>query len=650
MKSPPILERMAGWIACGAVAALSMMNSFGAPLVAWEGCEVIGEAGVIRLNLPPDAGKSIVVCVRFSGTAYSNRAPLVSLVGESAELGIAASADDAFTGFWLLHGQSPDFEYASAESQRMAFGDGKAHALVVAYDAKTGVSGFVDGVRVYCNSTLRDSKFQPIGVSIGGLAEPVEGVPNAVGLKVESVEVFGSDLVIHEGRFPSEAEQAGYLDSAWTGTVWLMNLDGSDGCSLSSYGNANSTVRLTGVKGYFPPNVPVLGTVDLEDGAEVAFEQTGGSSGWRADREIVFSHLTGSGTFRSVWSSGTGAPILIRDVSGFDGSLALMAGGTGILIGESVAYNTPGGGKGIICLDAGAEAEIGEGREWRAPNGIFVAGKIGGAGTLLSETRFGDGAAIDLSKGALSAPSGVSFGATLRIVGGVEGGVVLADLSAAPETLPIVLNDKGESGEFILKYAPGGKILLAAVAASVGESSYSTIEEAINANNGEAIVLRRDVEIDLSELDVPSFRIDPESLAEHKIAWCDDGRYLVRGNDNSLVLRIGTPRNGFASFASYVLGLDAEDELSRPTGVIPADNGNGHTLTLYLLGPDGAALSPMSGYALSLIARPTRGEAIEADGACIELPVPEAGESRWSISVGVEGRVVPQAFRRGAPL
>lgn len=80
----------------------------------------------------------------------------------------------------------------------------------------------------------------------------------------------------------------------WTGTVSISNSVGVGNFNINNYGNASSSVKLSGVAGWLALGVAFNPTLILEDTTDAsAFNQTDGSS----NREYAFAGVKGKGTF-----------------------------------------------------------------------------------------------------------------------------------------------------------------------------------------------------------------------------------------------------------------------------------------------------------------------------------------------------------------
>lgn len=119
---------------------------------------------------------------------------------------------------------------------------------------------------------------------------------------VESYKLVGTgtyDLASATQMYGANASSAD-----WTGTVSISNSVGVGNFNINSYGNAASSVKLSGVAGWLALGVTFNPTLILEDTADAsALNQTDGSSG----REYAFAGVKGTGTFERGGTKFSGA-------------------------------------------------------------------------------------------------------------------------------------------------------------------------------------------------------------------------------------------------------------------------------------------------------------------------------------------------------
>lgn len=89
-----------------------------------------------------------------------------------------------------------------------------------------------------------------------------------------------------------------------------------------------------------------------------------------------------------------------------------------------------------------------------------------------------------------------------------------------------------------------------------------------------SIELETNAEVDLNGLDEGDHTVTSKKPGKNcHLKWKDDktggGKFAVM-SDGKLTVMPGTPNNGLASYNSYVLGLDATDEDSKPAAVVVA--------------------------------------------------------------------------------
>ena len=161
------------------------------------------------------------------------------------------------------------------------------------------------------------------------------------------------------------------LAAGWTGTVELTFAFEASGFAtpVARYGNANSTLKLTGgMTGGWLPNVALDTTIELVGNMTLPDFSTSFAN--------TIKKLTGTGTFSVTYSttpdltySGYYPYYLIKDVSGFEGSLTIPENGTiGIVVGtNSKPSDKTHGGKILVYTNVTAHAN------WTARNGIILA-------------------------------------------------------------------------------------------------------------------------------------------------------------------------------------------------------------------------------------------------------------------------------------
>ena len=127
-------------------------------------------------------------------------------------------------------------------------------------------------------------------------------------LRVTLAEGVTSYKLIGSGTFDlasaTEMYGANASSADWVGTVSIANKTGVGNFNINNYGNANSSVKLSGVAGWLALGAAFNPTLILENAADAsAFCQTDGSSG----REYAFTAVRGSGDFERGGTKFTGA-------------------------------------------------------------------------------------------------------------------------------------------------------------------------------------------------------------------------------------------------------------------------------------------------------------------------------------------------------
>ena len=192
---------------------------------------------------------------------------------------------------------------------------------------------------------------------------------NANADRLDGDAFVGSGTVAYNGVLPTTGK--GWTEPTWSGTVWLKNYTTKLAAfDTNPYGNAESTLRLTGLNGYFQRNSTVTHNVPIElvdDGATPAWTY---NDGWGGS-VVVFSTLKGNGTFKTE-DKGNGEIIYFADATGFDGSFDLAMKKV-VLGGETPSGSNQNYNGKIVVAGTATVSSTGT---WTAPGGITVDGEL----------------------------------------------------------------------------------------------------------------------------------------------------------------------------------------------------------------------------------------------------------------------------------
>ena len=157
---------------------------------------------------------------------------------------------------------------------------------------------------------------------------------------VDSYKLIGTgtyDLASATQMYGANASSAD-----WTGTVSISNSVGVGNFNINNYGNATSSVKLSGVAGWLALGVAFNPTLILEDTADAsALNQNDGSSG----REYAFAGVKGKGTFERGGTKFSGAVsyAFTGDVSEWTGNFVNNFGQTTLIFrGNASEINLAG--------------------------------------------------------------------------------------------------------------------------------------------------------------------------------------------------------------------------------------------------------------------------------------------------------------------
>ncbi len=206
---------------------------------------------------------------------------------------------------------------------------------------------------------------------------------NMTGSTLTANTVTGTGTAIYTGATPPTG--LGWADgSNWQGTLWVKNTTFT-GVLPNTMANANSTLKLSGVVGYFNSTGNTQtsdGTLELEnDSYSYAFSV---SDGWSTGGITVFAKLKGSGTL-GVQSKDIAQCYVFKDASEFTGTFNLAGRPLRVILGDGASLSPD---EGTITVVSGTTATIPSGKTWTAnKNGFRVEGTLNVNGTLASSAE-----------------------------------------------------------------------------------------------------------------------------------------------------------------------------------------------------------------------------------------------------------------------
>lgn len=177
----------------------------------------------------------------------------------------------------------------------------EAQAAEVEVAAGTTVTYDASNTYVLKGGTLNvESGAVSSAITVGALDSTISLGSEAVlsPLHVTLAEGVDSYKLVGTGTYDLASATQMYGANAssadWTGTVSISNSVGVGNFNINNYGNASSSVKLSGVAGWLALGVAFNPTLILEDTTDAsALNQTDGSS----NREYAFAGVKGKGTF-----------------------------------------------------------------------------------------------------------------------------------------------------------------------------------------------------------------------------------------------------------------------------------------------------------------------------------------------------------------
>lgn len=303
-------------------------------------------------------------------------------------------------------------------------------------------------------------------IDSGATVQLASGTTLADG-RIVTTSVTGAGVIGYTGVNPDSS--VGYDNSAvWTGTVWIQGLTGLVNWNPTAFGNSASTLRLSGVAGYFVnAQLSLPFAIELEnDIYSYGIDLTNGYSfnstgGWCY---VKVPTLKGTGTYKT---SGGGGNLFVvtDDWSGFTGSFSLanktvwlgygtptaevdltpgtFSGGIRIAEGKSVNWSTSWTlskflGKGTIKMAAPWDATpafggyVGDSALWVGTVELAACVNEGTGSTCVYPDRMGNANSKIVFKGlAPGATKGYYLNGSTAATVQLDGPVTISDASSS---------------------------------------------------------------------------------------------------------------------------------------------------------------------------------------------------------------------------
>ena len=332
----------------------------------------------IRINDSDDA----VVADGYMLFSYSASSGVKAYVGGTIET--------------LIGGEKTSYNYSNRTISRLLIGgdNGKYY----------NPNGFtIEDVAVFVGSYLSngdvaDYVFPTVTI------DPEITTMSALNTKVAALDneflYFSSAATVYLDAEPENATQTFLQSANWNGTVLIKDVD-KNNIIPTKYGNPNSTLKLSGVKGYFNNakyGIAVTPAIELENstssGREYGFHQYDGYgfNSYNGYPRVNTPELKGSGIYKCDKNNGLKSLLVADKFSNFSGIIDLTPSGSNgtpsgsIWLGASVpAENDDSVTPGTIYLGTSVPSNY---STWTVPNGYYGTVEVAADATADASALF----------------------------------------------------------------------------------------------------------------------------------------------------------------------------------------------------------------------------------------------------------------------
>lgn len=218
----------------------------------------------------------------------------------------------------------------------------------------------------------------------------------------------GTGTVVYNNALPTDEQKSKYQDkTAWQGVVYLKNKAFGACVDVNPYGNAISTIRLTGVTGYNKDGAYTC-TVPLElvdEGTTLALSFVNGWSD--ANKQYIINHLKGAGTIEGK-DRGDKLIVRILDWTGFTGTVK-ATNKTFVFGNKTVAI-----GSGQIHISSGATVTTSNIGSWTGA--VTIDGTVVSTSAISGDKTYNGAGTLVLNatSGHLIQANKITFGGTIK--------------------------------------------------------------------------------------------------------------------------------------------------------------------------------------------------------------------------------------------
>lgn len=507
----------------GTPARIKFLNSSDEEMAEIKyGSRDCGGATIFSSNLSHSTGADHVYLYEVSGTMVYT----CTVASDGASSWDMDRPDSDSLLLWYDIAESASFDMGTVACKKAYLNVAEEATLSL---SATSISA-TDGLYVVGAGTLSPQMAISSKVNIGTDAT----VSANSGATIYVSNFVGSGTIVFEGVCPATSEAdhvavSALNSAAWSGTLWMKNFDFSINSTSNArqlypqyWGNANSKIKWTEVKGRFPENVALESEWVLENGSQSGTFALQRYAATAYTGTLVIPKISGTG---KLWDNDAKSQdVRVGDVSSFTGEIFYTSGGRMALAVNTTTESAPSNENGVVQLIGDLICNFAINGTGTTP--VKIKAK-GGTVTLAKANNFSGGLTVlpgTLVKSTAPAYSGeyAGFGANNNVISIYTGGGI--DIAKCGSVCYSVTVLDGEG-------VAGGDNPQDSVVVNTGSSTDNNTRliTAITLNADASIGGDRDISIIGSGFDATTFKLNGHTLTKK-----GNGRlYIVRGTESA---------------------------------------------------------------------------------------------------------------------